>query len=84
MPESTVTAWLAQMEPDDAAALAYIRAMQANDIDTAGAVANDTGPEMRRLCCALTPCCAPAWGQGRLLRRRACGGRPCGPFAGLL
>ncbi|MFC4506161.1 MULTISPECIES: hypothetical protein [Streptomyces] len=50
MPENTVTASLAPMEPDDVAdAFAYIRALQANDIDTASAVANDTGPKMRRL-----------------------------------
>ncbi|MGW2892311.1 hypothetical protein ACWDDN_44855 [Streptomyces griseoruber] len=50
MPENTVTASLAPMEPGDvAAAFAYIRALQANDIDAAGAVAYDIGPEMRRL-----------------------------------
>ncbi|MFL4910830.1 hypothetical protein ACJ6WF_49030 [Streptomyces sp. MMS24-I2-30] len=50
MPENTVTASLAPMEPHDvAAAFAYIRALQANHIDAAGAVANDIGPEMRRL-----------------------------------
>ncbi|MFD9396167.1 hypothetical protein ACFWBB_37140 [Streptomyces sp. NPDC060000] len=50
MPKNTVTAPLAPMKPDDVAtAFAYIRSMQAGDIDTAGAVANDTGPEIRRL-----------------------------------
>jgi hypothetical protein len=44
MPENTVTAPLALMEADYvAAAFAYIRALQADDIDTACAVANDTG-----------------------------------------
>ncbi|MFJ3164196.1 hypothetical protein [Streptomyces kanasensis] len=38
------------MEPDDiAAACAYIRALQADDIDTACAVADYTGPELHRL-----------------------------------
>jgi len=50
MPENTVTAPLAPMEPDDVAAtFAYIRALQADDIDTACAVADDTGPELHRL-----------------------------------
>ncbi|GGR47852.1 hypothetical protein GCM10010497_59020 [Streptomyces cinereoruber] len=50
MPKNTVTAPLAPMEPDDgAAAFAYIRAMQADDIGTACAVADDTGPELHRL-----------------------------------
>ncbi|TBO58147.1 hypothetical protein EYS09_18890 [Streptomyces kasugaensis] len=50
MPENTVTAPLAPMGPGDVAdAFAYIRALQAHDIDTAGAVANDTGPELRQL-----------------------------------
>lgn len=50
MPENTVTAPLAPMEPEDVtSAFAYIRAMQAHDIDTASAIANDTVPEMRRL-----------------------------------
>lgn len=50
MPENTITAPLAPMEPEDVAdAFAYIRALQTGDIDTAGAVANDTGPELRRL-----------------------------------
>lgn len=36
------------MHPADVAgAFAYIRALQARDIDTAGAVANDAGPELR-------------------------------------
>ncbi|GGT69472.1 hypothetical protein GCM10010207_80050 [Streptomyces atratus] len=44
MPENTVTAPLAPMAPDDiASAFAYIRAMQAGDIDTACAVIEDTG-----------------------------------------
>ncbi|MFD8013623.1 hypothetical protein [Streptomyces sp. NPDC058955] len=43
MPENTVTAPLAPMEPGDvAAAFAYIRAMQADDIDTACQVADHT------------------------------------------
>ncbi|CAL9327300.1 hypothetical protein [Streptomyces sp. SudanB182_2057] len=50
MTENTVTTPLAPMELDDVAdAFAYIRALQAGDIDTACAVANDTGPELRRL-----------------------------------
>ncbi|GGX47474.1 hypothetical protein [Streptomyces chryseus] len=50
MPENTVTAPLAPMEPQDVAdAFAYIRALQADDIDTACAVADDTGPELHRL-----------------------------------
>ncbi|MET9774552.1 hypothetical protein ABZ023_09780 [Streptomyces sp. NPDC006367] len=50
MPENTVATPLAPMEPDDVAdAFAYIRALQADDIDTACAVADDTGPELRRL-----------------------------------
>ncbi|CAL9627921.1 hypothetical protein [Streptomyces sp. enrichment culture] len=50
MTENTVTTPLAPMELDDVAdAFAYIRALQAGDIDTACAVANDTGPGLRRL-----------------------------------
>ncbi|KUH38273.1 hypothetical protein [Streptomyces kanasensis] len=50
MPENTVTAPLAPMEPQDVAdAFAYIRAIHAADIDTACAVADDTGPELHRL-----------------------------------
>ncbi|MFE4337385.1 hypothetical protein ACFRQM_51355 [Streptomyces sp. NPDC056831] len=51
MPENTVTAPLAPMEPEDVAdAFAYIRALQADDIDTACAVIEETGGmEMRRL-----------------------------------
>ncbi|MFD3658123.1 hypothetical protein [Streptomyces sp. NPDC058620] len=50
MPENTATAPLAPMEPEDiAAAFAYIRALQADDIDTACAVADDTGQELHRL-----------------------------------
>ena len=46
MPENTVTTLLAPMELDDVVdAFAYIRALQAGDIDTACAVADDTGPE---------------------------------------
>ncbi|MCY0921108.1 hypothetical protein OS965_23465 [Streptomyces sp. H27-G5] len=46
MPENTVTAPLAPMEPADVAdAFAYIQAWHARDIDTAGAVADDIGPE---------------------------------------
>ncbi len=46
MPENTVTVPLAPMEPDDvAAAFAFIQAIHAADIDTAGAIADDTGPE---------------------------------------
>ncbi|MCZ9342897.1 hypothetical protein NGM37_34580, partial [Streptomyces sp. TRM76130] len=50
-PENTVTAPLAPMEPEDVAdAFAYIRALQAGDIDTACVVIEDTGgKEMRRL-----------------------------------
>ncbi|WP_240509399.1 hypothetical protein [Streptomyces agglomeratus] len=47
---NTVTTPLAPMEPEDVAdAFAYIRAMQADDIDTACAIADDTGPELHRL-----------------------------------
>jgi hypothetical protein len=53
MPNKNTTATtepLTPMHPDDVAgAFAYIRALQARDIDTAGAVANDTGPELRQL-----------------------------------
>lgn len=50
MPENTVTTQLAPMEPEDiAAAFAYIQALQADDIDTACAVADDTGPVLHRL-----------------------------------
>ncbi|MFJ2938529.1 hypothetical protein ACIO8G_38035 [Streptomyces sp. NPDC087219] len=51
MPENTVTAPLAPMEPEDVAdAFAHIRALQAGDVDTACAVIEDTGgTEMRRL-----------------------------------
>ncbi|MFJ2575120.1 hypothetical protein ACIOYT_32485 [Streptomyces halstedii] len=49
MPENTVIAPLAPMEPDDvAAAFAYIQAWHTRDIDTASAVADDIGPE--KLC----------------------------------
>lgn len=47
MPENTVTAQLAPMKPEDvAAAFAYIRARLVGDIDTAGAIADDTSPEL--------------------------------------
>ncbi|GAA3011405.1 hypothetical protein JCM13580A_62270 [Streptomyces drozdowiczii] len=47
MPENTVTAPLVPMEPEDvAAAFAYIRARLVGDIDTAGAIADDTSPEL--------------------------------------
>lgn len=52
MPENTVTAALAPMEPEDVAnAFAYIRALQANDADiaVAVAVADNTGPELHRM-----------------------------------
>ncbi|EYT77946.1 hypothetical protein CF54_40055 [Streptomyces sp. Tu 6176] len=50
MPENTVTTALAPMELNDVvAAFAYIRAMQAGDIDSACTVADDTGPELHRL-----------------------------------
>lgn len=50
MPENTVTVQLAPMELDDVVdAFAYIRALQAGDIDTACAVADATGPELHRL-----------------------------------
>ncbi|MFF3505674.1 hypothetical protein [Streptomyces sp. NPDC003247] len=53
MPKKNTTATtepLAPMHPDDVAdAFAYIRALQARDIDTAGAVANNIGPELREL-----------------------------------
>ncbi|MFE3074357.1 hypothetical protein ACFXGN_32420, partial [Streptomyces sp. NPDC059247] len=51
MPENTVTTPLAPMDPQDVAdAFSYIRALQADDIDTACAVIEETGgTEMRRL-----------------------------------
>jgi hypothetical protein len=50
MPENTVTVPLAPMEPKDvAAAFAYIRAMQADDIDTACAVIDGMGPEVTKM-----------------------------------
>ncbi|MEU9191291.1 hypothetical protein AB0D14_43800 [Streptomyces sp. NPDC048484] len=50
MPENTVTVPLAPMQPDDVAdAFAYLRALQAGDMNTACAVADDTGPELHRL-----------------------------------
>jgi hypothetical protein len=46
MPENTVTALLAPMEPANVAdAFAYIQAWHARDIDTSDAVADDIGPE---------------------------------------
>ncbi len=68
------------MEPEDVAdAFAYVRALQANDINTACAVANDTGPELPRLLLDVTgrifipvtavddcdgkPCRGRRWGQ---------------------
>jgi hypothetical protein len=50
MPENTVTAPLPAMEPEDIAdAFAYIRALQADDIDTTCAVADARGPELHQL-----------------------------------
>lgn len=50
MPENTVTASFAPMEPEDiVSAFAYIRALQADDVDTACAVIEETGMRMRRL-----------------------------------
>jgi hypothetical protein len=50
MPENTVSAPLPPMEPEDIiAAFAYLRALQADDIDTACAVTNVIGPELHRL-----------------------------------
>ncbi|MFF5783156.1 hypothetical protein ACFY7Y_40365 [Streptomyces virginiae] len=49
MPENTATTPLAPMEPDDVADAFAYRALQAGDIDTACAVADDTGPELHRL-----------------------------------
>ncbi|MEU1669389.1 hypothetical protein ABZ547_38615 [Streptomyces sparsogenes] len=50
MPENTVTTPLAPMELDDVVdAFAYIRSLQAGDIDTAGAVADHTGSDLHRL-----------------------------------
>ncbi|MGJ5899238.1 hypothetical protein ACSCBZ_45975 [Streptomyces niveiscabiei] len=50
MPENTVTAPLAPMEPEDVAdAFAYIRALQADGIDAAGVVADDTDQEFHLL-----------------------------------
>ncbi|MFD3761457.1 hypothetical protein [Streptomyces sp. NPDC058622] len=46
MPENTITTPLAPMGSEDvAAAFAYIRARLVGDIDTAGAIADDTGLE---------------------------------------
>ncbi|MFB8413621.1 hypothetical protein [Streptomyces albidoflavus] len=46
MPENTVTTPLAPMEPEDVFdAFAYIQAIHADDIDTAGAASDDIGPE---------------------------------------
>jgi hypothetical protein len=50
MPENTVTVSLAPMESEDiVSAFAYIRALQARDVDTACVVIEDTGMRMRRL-----------------------------------
>jgi hypothetical protein len=50
MPENTVTAPLAPMEPEDVAdAFAYIRALQADDIETACAVVDGMGPEVLKM-----------------------------------
>ncbi len=50
MPENTVTLPLAPMEPQDVAdAFTYIRALQAEDIDTACAVIDGMGPEVLRM-----------------------------------
>ncbi|MEV1049035.1 hypothetical protein [Streptomyces sp. NPDC049916] len=50
MPKNTVTASLAPMASEDIAdAFAYIRAMQADDIDTAGTVIDGMGPEALRV-----------------------------------
>ncbi|MEV8248419.1 hypothetical protein AB0R01_32295 [Streptomyces rochei] len=50
MPENTVTTPLAPMEPEDVAvAFAYIRALQADDIDTACAVIDGMGLEVLRM-----------------------------------
>ena len=50
MPENTVTTPLAPMEPEDVAdAFAYIRALQAADIDTACAVIDGMGPEALKM-----------------------------------
>ncbi|MDJ0466020.1 hypothetical protein [Streptomyces sp. H27-C3] len=50
MPENTVTTPLAPMKLEDVTdAFAYIRALQAGDIDTACAVADDTGPDLHLL-----------------------------------
>ncbi|MGW8065977.1 hypothetical protein ACVV2G_27815 [Streptomyces ziwulingensis] len=50
MPENTVATSLAPMEPQDVAdAFAFIQAIHAADIDTAGAVADEVGPELHRM-----------------------------------
>ncbi|MGI5359451.1 hypothetical protein ACQI4E_29640 [Streptomyces sp. CA-252508] len=50
MTENTVTTPLAPMEPQDVAdAFAFIQAIHAADIDTAGAVADEAGPELHRM-----------------------------------
>ncbi|MEU1298030.1 hypothetical protein ABZ439_37190 [Streptomyces sp. NPDC005840] len=54
MPENTVTAPLAPMEPKDVAdTFAYIRALHAGDIDAASMVADDTDLEFQRLLLGL-------------------------------
>ncbi|MER5886942.1 hypothetical protein ABT160_24225 [Streptomyces sp. NPDC001941] len=50
MPENTVIAPLPPMEPDDVAyAFAYIRSLQADDINAACAIAGEAGAELHRL-----------------------------------
>ncbi|MGW0933097.1 hypothetical protein [Streptomyces sp. NPDC002644] len=50
MPENTVSAPLPPMKPEDIiAAFTYLRALQADDIDTACAVTDVIGPELRPL-----------------------------------
>ncbi|MGW0933121.1 hypothetical protein [Streptomyces sp. NPDC002644] len=48
-PENTVSAPLPPMKPEDIiAAFTYLRALQADDIDTACAVTDVIGPELHR------------------------------------
>ncbi|WP_331755418.1 hypothetical protein OG936_39520 (plasmid) [Streptomyces sp. NBC_00846] len=50
MPKSTTVTPLAPMDPDDIiSAFAYIRAVQARDVETACAVVEEIGPELRQL-----------------------------------
>ncbi|WSP67978.1 hypothetical protein OG466_40605 (plasmid) [Streptomyces sp. NBC_01240] len=50
MPKTTAVTPLAPMDPNDVvSAFAYIRAVQAHDVETACAVVEEIGPEIRQL-----------------------------------